>query len=92
MEFNLGSATSWLCDLGLGALPVSALVSLGLPGGTGGKGPVYACRRPGFDPWVGKIPLEEEMATHCSILAWRILWTEEPGGLQSTGLQRFGHY
>ena len=29
--------------------------------------------------------LEEEMATHCSILAWRIPWTEEPGGLQSTG-------
>ena len=36
-------------------------------------------------------PLEKEMATHCSILAWRIPWTEEPGGLQSTGLQRFGH-
>ena len=33
-------------------------------------------------------PLEEGMATHSSILAWRILWTEEPGGLQSTGLQR----
>ena len=30
-------------------------------------------------------PLEEEMATHSSILAWRIPWTEEPGGLQSTG-------
>ena len=36
-------------------------------------------------------PLEEEMATHSSILAWRILWTEEPGGLQSLGLQRVGH-
>ena len=33
-------------------------------------------------------PLEKEMATHCSILAWRIRWTEEPGGLQSMGLQR----
>ena len=33
-------------------------------------------------------PLEEEMETHSSILAWRILWTEEPGGLQSMGLQR----
>ena len=31
--------------------------------------------------------LEKEMATHSSILAWRILWTEEPGGLQSVGLQ-----
>ena len=36
-------------------------------------------------------PLEEEMATHSSILAWRVPWTEEPGGLQSTGLQRIGH-
>ena len=35
--------------------------------------------------------LEKEMATHSSILAWRIPWTEEPGGLQSRGLQRVGH-
>ena len=33
-------------------------------------------------------PLEKEMATHSSILAWEIAWTEEPGGLQSMGLQR----
>ena len=36
-------------------------------------------------------PLEEEMATHSSVLAWEIPWTEEPGGLQSMGLQRAGH-
>ena len=36
-------------------------------------------------------PLEEKMATLSSILAWRIPWTEEPGGLQSTGSQRVGH-
>ena len=36
-------------------------------------------------------PLEESMATHSSILAWRIPWTEEPGGLQSTGLQTVRH-
>ena len=36
-------------------------------------------------------PLEKEMATHSSILAWKISWTEEPGGLQSMGLQRVGH-
>ena len=36
-------------------------------------------------------PLEEEMATHSSVLAWRIPWTEEPGGPQSRGLQRVGH-
>ena len=36
-------------------------------------------------------PLEEGMANHSSILAWEIPWTEEPGGLQSLGLQRVGH-
>ena len=36
-------------------------------------------------------PLEEEIATHSSILTWEIEWTEEPGGLQSMGLQRVGH-
>ena len=35
--------------------------------------------------WVGKIPLKKEMATHSSILAWEILFTEEPGRLQSMG-------
>ena len=48
------------------------------------------CSRPGFDPcW--KDPLEKGMATHSSILAWRILWAEEPSGLQSMGLHRIGH-
>ena len=45
--------------------------------------------------WVGSVgwedPLEEEMATHPSILAWRIPWTEEPSGRQSMGSQRVGH-
>ena len=36
-------------------------------------------------------PLEKEMATHSSILAWRIPWTEEPGGLPSMGSHRVGH-
>ena len=36
-------------------------------------------------------PVEEEMATHSSILAWRILWTEDPGRLQSMGSQRARH-
>ena len=47
------------------------------------------------ETWVPSLgwedPLEEEMATHSNILAWRILWTEEPGRLQSKGLQRVGH-
>ena len=36
-------------------------------------------------------PLEEEMSTHSSILAWKIPWTEQPSGLQSMGSQRDGH-
>ena len=36
-------------------------------------------------------PLDEEMATHCSIIAWEIPWTEEPGGIQSTRFQRVEH-
>ena len=47
------------------------------------------------ETWVQSLdwedPLEKELAIHSSILAWRIPWTEEPGGLQSMGLQRVGH-
>ena len=47
------------------------------------------------ETWVRSLgredPLEKEMATHSSILAWRILWTEDPGGLQFMGSQRVGH-
>ena len=42
-------------------------------------------------PLGGEDPLEKGMATHSSILTWRIPWAEEPGGLQSTGPQRVGH-
>ena len=44
----------------------------------------------GSFPGLGRPP-EKEMATHCSILAWRIPWTEEPGGVQSMGSQRVRH-
>ena len=48
-----------------------------------------------WETWVRSLgwedPLEKGMATYSSILAWRIPWTEEPGGLQSMGLQRVGH-
>ena len=47
------------------------------------------------ETWVQSLdqedPLEKEMATHCSILAWKIPWMEVPGGLQSMGSQRVGH-
>ena len=45
-------------------------------------------RRPGFNPWVGKILLEKEMATHASILAWKIPWVEGPGGLHPMGVTK----
>ena len=53
-------------------------------------------RLPGmWETWVRSLgredPLEKEMATHSSTLAWRIPWTEEPGRLQSMGSQRVGH-
>ena len=63
------------------------------PGGASGKENTYQCRRGKrhkLDLWVGKIP-EEGMATHSSVLAWRIPWTEEPGGQQPMGLQRVRH-
>ena len=44
-------------------------------------------RKLGFDPWVRTFPLEKEVAIYSSILVWRIPWTEEPGGSQSTGPQ-----
>ena len=48
-------------------------------------------KRHGFNPWVGKIPLEEDMATHSSVLAWRIPWKEESGGLGPIAVQRVRH-
>ena len=62
---------------------------MGFPGGLGGKRILLQCRRTRFDPW--EDTLEKGMATHSSILVWRIPWTEKPGGLQSMGLQRVRH-
>ena len=48
--------------------------------------------RPAWIQFLGwEDPLEKKMATHCNILAWRMPWTEEPGGLQSVGSQRVRH-
>ena len=62
----------------------------GFPGGSDGKNPPAM-----WVAWVWSLgwgdPLEESVATHSSILAHRIPWTEEPGGLQSLGSQRAGH-
>ena len=63
------------------------------PGGSGMKN--LPAVQEAQEMWVlslgGEDPLKEGMATHSSILAWRIPWTEEPGGLQFMGSQRVGH-
>ena len=65
----------------------------GFPRGAGGKDPTCQGRRHETRvPSLGQEdPLEKEMATHSSFLAWETPWTEEPDGLQSMGLQRVGH-
>ena len=66
----------------------------GFLSGASGKEPTCQCRRQKrhrLEPWIGKIPWRREWQPHSSILAWRIPWIEETGGLQSTGLQRVRH-
>ena len=66
---------------------------MGFPGGSVIKNPPAV--QESQETWVQSLGqedlLEEGMATHSSILAWRILWTEEPRELQSIGLQTVGH-
>ena len=62
----------------------------GFPNSSDGKESTCNTGDLGSIPGLGN-PLEKEMATHSSILAWRIPWTEEPGGLQSMGSQRVGY-
>ena len=62
-----------------------------LPRWLSGKESTCQCRRCVFDPWFRKLPPEKEMTTHFGVLAWEIPWTEEPGGPQSTWLQRVTH-
>ena len=52
--------------------------------------PMYEIQETQVQSLGGEDPLEEEIATHSSILAWKIPWTEEPGRLQSVGLQTVG--
>ena len=63
------------------------------PGGSSVKNPpaVQEMQETRFRSLSWKDPLEKEMATLSSILSWEMPWTEEPGGLQSTGSQRVGH-
>ena len=63
----------------------------GFPGDSAVKNAPAVQERQAFSPRAGEDPLEEEMATRSSILAWRIPWTKEPGGLQSMGSHRVRH-
>ena len=60
-------------------------------GGSDGKASAYNAGDPGSIPGLGRSPGEQEMATHSSILAWKIPQMENPGRLQSMGSQRVGH-
>ena len=61
-----------------------AHICKGFPGGSDGKESAHSAREPGSIPGSGRSPGEGN-GYHSSILAWRILWIEEPGGLQSMG-------
>ena len=65
-------------------------IYMGFPGGSDSRKSAYNAGDLGLIPGEGR-SLQKEMATHSSILAWRIPWTEEPGRLQSMELQRVGH-
>ena len=73
-----------------GLFLVSPMIKVGFPGGSDGK--ESACKAGDLGLTLGlKDPLEKGMATHPTILAWRIPWTEEPGGLLCMGSQGAGH-
>ena len=71
---------------------ILSVVDMGFPGGTVLKNLAAKAGDTGSSSLGQEDPPEEEMATQSSILAWRIPWTEEPGGLQSMGSQRVRLY
>ena len=82
--------TDRFLDWGWKRLEVRLYSSWGLPRWFSGKEPARQCEETEVWSLCQEDPLEEEMATHPSVLAWRIPWTEEPGGLHSMGSQRVG--
>ena len=79
MVFNGDTVSVWEAEEIMGIFPCSS---------AGKSVKNLLARQETWVPFLGwEDPLEKGMATHCSILAWRIPWTEEPGGLESTGLQ-----
>ena len=99
-HFSTWSHSTWnmlLLILKSPSCGLSLCLECGFPGSASGNESTCQCRRHRSSIpvlWVLSLGqgdlLEKEMATHSSILAWRIPWTEEPGGLQSVGLQRVG--
>ena len=83
----------WEDYLEKGELPT--LIILGFPGGSEGKKKkkknCLQCRRPEFDPWVGKISWRRAWQPPPAFLPGESPWTGEPGGLQFTGSRRVGH-
>ena len=90
MSMSLGGRSHVSCSFERHVFRFSQHSILGFPGGSAVKNMPAA-----QEMWVESLgledPWENEMATHSSILAWEISWTEEPGGLQSVGLQRVRH-
>ena len=93
--FTSPGTTLPLCFVKIHDLWVLSLFSIkcctGPPGGSDGTASACSEGDPGLIPGLGRSPLEKEMATHSSTLAWKIPRTKEPGRLQSMGSQRVGH-
>ena len=93
LAFLLGKVSERVFPLAGGASRprfLSSSLTFGFPGGRTLKSLPAVEGNPG-STLSQEAPLEEEMGTHSSILAWKIPWTEESGGLQSAGLQRVRH-
>ena len=86
VDVNLYSIAVSLCTI---ELSVYTTLLWGFPGGSAVKNPpaMQESQETQVQFWDWEDPLEEGMATHSSIISWRILWTEEPSKLQSIGLQ-----
>ena len=80
---------------GFACIPPFSRLSFCFADGSGSAVKNLPARQEPQETWVqslgGEDPLEEGMATHSSVLPWRIPWAEEPGGLESMGLQRVRH-
>ena len=92
-QFTFKNKNIFQMELGLSIKRKKKALKLGLPRQYSSKEFTCQCRtcKSFFDPCVRKITLEEKRATHSSILAWKIPWTQKPGGQQSMFLQTTEH-